>query len=251
MALRSHLLAAAGFGPYEMGELGYAEGLIDQVPEHSLLIGDRAFVSAWLMWMLQNQGRQRNWLSRGKKKLKVRRVRKLGSGDELVELNVSKEARRKHPQLPTVLRCRRIVYQRKGYRPQTLLTSLLDAQAYPKKEIVELYHQRWEVELGYDEVITELLGREETMRSRSPELVEQEVWGTLLAYNLVRLEMERLAGVMGVEPVQLSFSGTLMMLLQLWQLMSLRYPGSIVKILRSVEAQMQRLLLPPRRSHRI
>lgn len=62
--------------------------------------------------------------------------------------------------------------------------------------------------------------------------------------------MERLAAVMAVEPVQLSFAGTLLMLVQLWQLISLRYPGSIVKILRSVEAQMHRLLLPPRRSQR-
>ena len=59
-----------------------------------------------------------------------------------------------------------------------------------------------------------------------------------------------IAALQGVEPVQLSFAGTLMMLIQLWQLISLRYPGSIVKIVRSVEAQMQRLLLPPRRSHR-
>lgn len=251
MALRSHLLAAAALGPYETGELGYLETLREQLPDHSLMIGDRGFVSAWLMWTVQTEGKQRHWLIRGKKNLKVTRVKKLGPGDELVELTVSKEARKKHPELPEVLLCRRIVYQRKGYRPQTLLTSLLDAQAYPKKEIVELYHERWEVELGYDEVKTELLGREETLRSRSPQLVEQELWGTLLAYNLVRLEMERLAGVMGVEPVQLSFSGTLLMLLQLWQLMSLRYPGSIVKILRSVEAQMSRLLLPPRRSHRV
>lgn len=250
MALRSHLVAAAAMGPYETGELGYAQGLIDQLPEDSLLLGDRGFVSAWLMWKVQTQGKQRHWLIRGKKKLRARRVKRLGPGDELVELSVSKQARKKHPELPEVLLCRRIVYQRKGYQPQTLLTSLLDANAYPKKEIVELYHERWELELGYDEVKTELLGREETLRSRSPELVEQELWGTLLAYNLVRLEMERLAGVMGVEPVQLSFSGTLLMLVQLWQLISLRYPGSIVKILRSVEAQMHRLLLPPRRSHR-
>lgn len=251
MVLRSHLLAAVAFGPYDTGELGYAESLWEQLPDDSLVIADRGFVSAMLMWLLQSQGKRRNWLIRGKKNLKLRTVRRLGPGDELVEMKVSREARKKNPELPAVLVCRRIVYQRKGYQPQTLLTSLIDAQLYPKKDIVELYHERWELELGFDEVKTEMLAREETLRSRSPQLVEQELWATLLAYNLVRLEMERLAAVMGVEPVQLSFSGTLMMLLQLWQLMSLRYPGSIVKILRSVEAQMQRLLLPPRRSHRV
>ena len=49
----------------------------------------------------------------------------------------------------------------------------------------------WEIELGYDEIKTEVLEREEAIRSKSPEAVGQELWGILLAYNLVRLEMER------------------------------------------------------------
>ena len=35
MALRSHLLAATAFGPYETGELGYAEQLWDKLPDDS------------------------------------------------------------------------------------------------------------------------------------------------------------------------------------------------------------------------
>lgn len=145
---------------------------------------------------------------------------------------------------------RRLVYQRKGYRPQALLTSMCDPQAYPAKEVVALYHQRWELELGFDKVKTEMLAREETLRSRRPQGVEQEIWGVLLAYYLVRLEMARVAKLVGVEPVQLSFSGMLMMQLQLWQMMPLHYPGAITKLIASWEAQMQRLLLPARRSER-
>lgn len=48
MALRSQLLAAAAFGPYETGELGYAQPLWDQLPDFSPLIGERGFVSALL-----------------------------------------------------------------------------------------------------------------------------------------------------------------------------------------------------------
>lgn len=51
----------------------------------------------------------------------------------------------------------------------------------------------WLIELGYDELKTQWLEQKETLRSRSSELVEQEVYGVLLAYNLVRLEMTRLA----------------------------------------------------------
>jgi hypothetical protein len=67
--------------------------------------------------------------------------------------------------------CRAIKYQRRGFRPQTLLTSLVDAKAYPRDEIVALYHERWELELGYDELKTDMLAREEAIRSRSPRSV--------------------------------------------------------------------------------
>ena len=86
-----------------------------------------------------------------------------------------------------------------------MLTSLLDPLAYPAGEVVDLYHERWELELGFDEVKTEMLDREEAIRSRSAAGVRQELWGLLLAYNLVRLEMERAADEAGVEPTRLSF----------------------------------------------
>src|ERR1700712_1442671 len=72
--------------------------------------------------------------------------------------------------------------------PQLLLTSLRDPNEYPATEIADLYHERWELELGYDEIKTELLEREETIRSRKPDGVKQELWGIFLAYNLIRLE---------------------------------------------------------------
>ena len=84
-------------------------------------------------------------------------------------------------------------YQRKGFQPQTLLTSLLDPVAYPAAEIAELYHERWELELGFDEIKTHALEREEALRSRAPERVRQEVWGLAIAYNLVRLHMQHVA----------------------------------------------------------
>lgn len=69
------------------------------------------------------------------------------------------------------------------FRPQILLTQLLDDKAYPAQEIVELYHERWELELGYDELKTDLLEREEAIRSKTPGGVRQEFWGMAIAYN--------------------------------------------------------------------
>ena len=98
MALRSHLLAAVAFGPYDNGQsLGTPNQLWEQLPDDSLVILDRGFVSAALMWFLQSQGKRRNWLIRGKKNLKLRTVRRLGPGDELVEMKVSRRHEKRIP----------------------------------------------------------------------------------------------------------------------------------------------------------
>src|SRR5262245_3388977 len=59
-----------------------------------------------------------------------------------------------------------------------LLTSLLDPVAYPATEVVALYHERWELELGFDEVKTHTLERAEALRSKTPARVIQEVWAS-------------------------------------------------------------------------
>lgn len=56
------------------------------------------------------------------------------------------------------------------------------------------------MELGYDEIKTDLLDREEAIRSKKPDGVRQELWGVLLAYNLVRLEMEAIARQESIAP---------------------------------------------------
>jgi hypothetical protein len=43
------------------------------------------------------------------------------------------------------------------------------------------------------------------LRSQQPQGIEQEIWGALIAYNLVRLEMAKAAIVATVEPTDLSF----------------------------------------------
>ena len=89
----------------------------------------------------------------------------------------------------------------RGYPPQLLLTSLVDDKRYPAAEIRTLYHERWEIELGFGEIKTDMLERLETIRSKSPSGVAQEMWGLLLAYNLVRLEIERVAAELDVLPI--------------------------------------------------
>ena len=113
-----------------------------------------------------------------------------------------------------------------------------------------LYHERWELELGYDEIKTELLDSEEAIRSRKPTGVQQELWGVFLAYNLVRLEMERVAAAAGVEPTRISFVAALRLSCDEWLWCAIASPGAIPKHLRNLRTALTSLLLPPRRSDR-
>ncbi len=120
----------------------------------------------------------------------------------------------------------------------------------PDASLIALYHERWELELGYDEIKTEMLDREETIRSRSPERVRQEIWGILLAFNLVRLEMERVADEAGVEPTRISFIRALHLICDEWLWSASASPGAIPRQLKRLRADIKRFILPPRRSER-
>ena len=212
MVLRSHLLAGLSIGAWTTGEITLAESLWEKVPDQSVTILDRGFLSYALLYRLHATGTERHWLIRAKANLKWRVVKKLASNDSLIEITVPRSLRRNSPDLPETLQVRTVRYRRRGFRPKTLLTSLLDSKAYPASELATLYHERWELELGFDEIKTHTLEREEALRSRAPERVLQEVGGLAIAYNLVRLHMEHVAESAGLPPVRISFRGSLMQL---------------------------------------
>jgi hypothetical protein len=251
MAVRSHLLVTASFGPYDVDERTYARALWRSVPDQSLVLVDRAYLQADVLVPLMTGGRDCHWLTRAKSTTAYRRIRRLGPGDELVELTVSREARRKDPSLPTHVDVRAIRYHRKGFRPQILLTSLLDPKQFPADEIRALYHERWELELGFGEIKTDMLERLETIRSKSPGMVAQELWGIFIVYNLVRLEMERIADELGVAPTRISFVAALRQFAEWWLVGSqLPSPGALPKQLATAQDRIRQFLLPPRRPHR-
>lgn len=252
MALRSHVLGAAVFGPYATDERTYATSLWQTVPDYSLVLVDRNHLQASVLVPLMTTGIERNWMTRAKSTTKFSSIRRLGPGDELVEFEVSREARRKDPSLPTHFDARAITYQRKGYRPQLLLTSLVDEKRYPASELRALYHERWEIELGFGEIKTDMLERLETIRSKSPTAVAQEMWGLLIAYNLVRLEMARIATELGVPPIRISFVAALREFAYQWtSAANTMSPGATPKRLATLPDRLRHFVIPPRRGERV
>jgi hypothetical protein len=252
MALRSHLLANTYFGPYSTGETSYADGFWREMPDHSLMIGDRNFLIFDDLFALSRSGVDKHWLVPAKSTTRLRRIKKLSKNDWLVEVELSDQTRKKYPDLPSVVLARAITYRKKGFAERTLLTSMADAERFPTNGIIALYHERWELELGNDEIKTHLLDRQEAIRSRTPVGVRQEIWGILIAYNLVRLEMERAAAEAEVEPTRISFVNAVACIRYCWLISTTRplAPGRIPERLLSLRRQLKFLLLPPRRSER-
>jgi hypothetical protein len=93
--------------------------------------------------------------------------------------------------------------------PYRLVTSILDPTQAPAAELAALYHQRWEFETSLDELKTHQRGPGVVLRSKSPEMVVQEVWAMLLVHHAIRRLMHQAALEVDVDPDRLSFTRSL------------------------------------------
>lgn len=87
----------------------------------------------------------------------------------------------------------------------TLVTTIMDPGEVPAGELAAAYHERWEAELVFDEVKTHQRGAATVLRSRKPEMVEQEIWGLLLTHYGIRNLMAEAADQAELDPGRLSF----------------------------------------------
>jgi hypothetical protein len=107
------------------------------------------------------------------------------------------------------LRVLRLDVSAKGFRTRsiTMVTTLLDPQAYPLQALGELYLQRWGVELHFREIkIT--LGMD-VLRCLSPEMIHKELLMHMISYNIVRALMQEASIRHDVDLRRISFKGTL------------------------------------------
>ena len=97
-----------------------------------------------------------------------------------------------------------------------------------------------------------MLDRRESIRSKTPDGIEQEIWGLLLAYNLVRVYMERVAKMAKLPPLRISFITALRFIREEWYFDSLPTfaPGSLPRHMQRLAEQLCRFVLPERRSGR-
>ena len=118
-----------------------------------------------------------------------------------------------------------------GFRSRELVvvTTLLDAAAYPARDVAELYRARWSVELDLRSLkVTLGMG---VLRCKSPGMVRKEVWGHLLGYNLIRGVMAEAAAGCRVQPRGLSFAGAAQTVAAFAEALREAKPGAAAEVL--------------------
>src|SRR5659263_585982 len=93
--------------------------------------------------------------------------------------------------------------------PYRLLTTILDHREAPAAELAAAYAQRWEIETAFDELKTHQRGPRAVLRSKSPDLVTQEIWGHLCCHYAIRTLMFDAAEHAGHDPDRVSFVAAL------------------------------------------
>lgn len=249
--VETRLVAGAAFGPYNTGEKPLARQLWEHIPTHSLTLLDRGFIDFASFVDIVRGGEERHLLVRMPKNMRFTETKELEDGSRLGYFEPTARARRERPDLPDRFPVRVIHYEHDGGEPCRIFTTILDPTRASAEELVLLYHERWEIEIAYDELKTHLAGRREALRSRKPDGVEQEIWGLLLLYNLVRQEMKLTADKHGVPARQVSFVTSLHLIRGFWLTAAqTQSPGTIPKRLRDFRSTLGTILLPERRSKR-
>ena len=90
-----------------------------------------------------------------------------------------------------------------------VLTTLLDHEAYPAREIAVLYAERWQIEIAFLHLKRTVRGPRRPLRGQSPDLARQEAWALLLSHNITATATARAAGTAGIDPGLIPFTAVL------------------------------------------
>jgi IS4 transposase len=168
-----------------------------------LLLADRGFYSFKLWEKAAASGASLLWRVSSTIKLPVQRL--LADGSYLSTVYASDDRARRHGRTVRVIEYaleNSATPTEESYR---LVTTQMDEQQAPGLELAALYHERWEIESVFGEIKTHLKGASTVLRSKTPELVHQELWGLLLAHFAVRQLMAQAAWREELDPDRFSF----------------------------------------------
>ena len=200
----TQVLWAAIMDQYKTDEITLAATVVPALRKGMLCLAER-FFPAYDLWRKAAQtGADLLWRVRKNARLEV--DQRLADGSYLSRIYKSTSHRRKARKAVLVRVIEYGLRDVPGAEPiYRLITTILDPQLAPAKELAALYHERWEIETALDELKTHLRGAPIVLRSKTPELVQQEFYGLLMAHFAIRGLMHEAALQANEDPDQLSF----------------------------------------------
>jgi Insertion element 4 transposase N-terminal/Transposase DDE domain len=200
----THVVTAAAVAPYGHSEQAMAAQLLPAKLEPGMLVlADRNFYGFKLWTKACASGAMLAWRVKANLKLPVEQL--LDDGSYLSTVFDSQD--RQHG--GQTVRVVEYALQDSATPTQDsyrLVTNILDPDDAPALELAALYHERWEIEGVFDEFKTHLRANSTVLRSKTPDLVLQELWGLLLAHFAIRQLMAQAAWPRGLDPDRLSFT---------------------------------------------
>jgi hypothetical protein len=200
----THVLWAAHMDQYATDELTLAEIVVPALRKGMVCLADRFFPSYKLWRAAAKTEADLLWRTRQNARLDVEK--RLPDGSYLSRIYASTSDRRNRRNGIVVRVVDYFLKDIKGAEPiYRLITTILDHAQAPAKELAALYHERWEIETALDELKTHLRGAQIVLRSKTPELVQQEFFGLLMAHFAIRGLMHEAALKADEDPDRLSF----------------------------------------------
>lgn len=180
----THAIVDAEIGPLECGEQRLAGPLADRFDPSLLVLFDRGFFSYDLWKRAAATGAGLCFRMKSSHVLPV--VEELADGSYRSKIYPSPKARRADADGIDV----RVVEYTVGAGDEAtayrLATTLLDPAQATAGRLAEAYHRRWDIETAFDEIKTHQGGPSLVLRSKSPQLVRQEVWAFLCVHYAIR-----------------------------------------------------------------
>ena len=201
----THAILDATVGPYTSSEVALAEQLLGRLKPGVLLLADRGFTCYALWRKATSSGADLLW--RAKTNLRPEHVQTLADDSWLARIRLSTDSKAK----PITVRVIDYTLDDGRDNPESyrLFTTILDPAAASATDLAAAYVQRWEIELAFDELKTHQRGPRTVLRSKSPDLVRQEIWGHLCCHYAIRSLMAETALHAGHDPDRMSFVAAL------------------------------------------
>ncbi len=246
----THAILDAGFWPCHVSEHVGARRLTRSLQPGMLVMYDRGLHSFELAQILTRK--QVHFLGRVSSTLVLHPERYLPDGSYLTRLYASDD-RRRHPEDGVLVRVLRYTLDDPLRDPtgqvHRLVTSLLDPDHAPARDVVCLYHERWEIELTIAETACHQRPlANHPLRSRTPVGVIQELYGLLVAHYAIRSVMHDAAVQVGWDPDRLSFAESVRLICTAISDFQLVAPQDHPALYDRLLQDIRRCPLPPRRN---